>query len=219
MCLIFANKDKQLVNLKAMQNAYRSNPDGLGILLWDGSQWIVERHIDTPLEPIIDKLNQYDRFAIHFRYATHGKISIANCHPFSLGDGWYLMHNGILPFTPTKANRSDTWQLSQYLKAMGVTTFTPRQWKAFLPILREAIGSDRILIANPNGKILRLGQWSERSEGYYSNSGCLWTKPNTVHIPKFPSYTPSTDTWDSWNEDSYVIGGYAWDSRYNKGDK
>jgi|LakMenEpi03Aug12_release.lakeMendotaPanAssembly.Ray.scaffolds.fasta_scaffold01981_44 predicted glutamine amidotransferase len=217
MCLIFTNKEKQLVNLKAMQNAYRSNPDGLGILLWDNSQWIAERHIDTPLEPIVDKLNSYDKFAIHFRYATHGRVSISNCHPFSLGNGWYIMHNGILPYTPTKSNRSDTWQLSQYLKAMGVTTFTPRQWKAFLPILRESIGSDRILIANPNGKILRLGQWTQRSEGYYSNGGCLWSKSNTTHVPKFPSYTPNTDSWDSWNDDSYVIGGYAWDNRYREG--
>lgn len=207
MCLIFTNKANQSYNRKALESAFRSNPDGLGILLWDGSQWIVERHLDTPLEPILDKLSTYDKFAIHFRYATHGKISLANCHPFSLGEGYYLMHNGVLPYNPSKSNRSDTWQLSQYLKAMGVSRFTKGQWKAFLPILKESIGGDRILIATPRGTILRLGNWSERSEGYYSNSGCLFERST----PKYsaPLYSPTKDSWDSWSDD-YVIGGYRW---------
>jgi predicted glutamine amidotransferase len=212
MCLIFTNKIGTTPNYLALENAYRSNPDGFGILLWDGAVWTAERFIDSPLEPIFDRLEKAERFAIHFRYATHGKISIANCHPFSLGDGWYLMHNGILPYTPKKSNRSDTWQLSQYLKGMGVTAFTPRQWKAFLPILKESIGGDRILIATPRGTILRLGNWSERNEGYYSNSGCLTSKPNVKHIPIIPPYNPSTDSWDSWEDDPYVIGGYSWDN-------
>lgn len=36
---------------------------------------------------------------IHFRFATHGSVSRANCHPFNMGDVWFA-HNGILPITP-----------------------------------------------------------------------------------------------------------------------
>lgn len=216
MCLIFTNKPGQSFNLHAMDNAYISNPDGLGILIHNGSGWHVERHIDVNLDRILDKLEVADNFAIHFRYATHGKISVANCHPFSLGDGWFLMHNGILPFRPSRPKRSDTWQFCQYLRNMGITRFSDNQFNAFLPILSEAIGSDKILIAKPNGSIVRLGNWVDRPEGYYSNSGCLYNRKNALHIPK--AKPSEIINWDrdtpSWAfEDEYVTGNsrYVWD--------
>lgn len=36
---------------------------------------------------------------IHFRFATHGSICRANCHPFA-HDGVYFAHNGVLPVYP-----------------------------------------------------------------------------------------------------------------------
>lgn len=217
MCLIFTNKLGQSFNTQAMENAYISNPDGLGILIYNGDAWHVERHVDVNLDRILDKLETADSFAIHFRYATHGKVSVSNCHPFSLGDGWFLMHNGILPFKPTRAKRSDTWQFCQYLRNMGVTQFSDSQFNAFLPIMSESIGSDKLLIAKPDGTIIRLGHWVDRPEGYYSNSGCLYNRKNALHIPKGRSTLNDIIQWDkdtpSWAfEDGYVTGNrYVWD--------
>ena len=209
MCLIYCNKVGSTPNYTALESALRSNPDGIGTMGWNGSQWVVERHliVDNHKE-LIDKLASYSRYAIHYRYATHGLISLANCHPFSIGNGWYLMHNGVLGIVPTKEHRSDTWQLSQYLKAIGISSFSNRQLKGFLPILKECIGSDRLLIATNTGRIIRLGNWTTQEEGYYSNSGCLIRKtsytPTKVGGFSSPRTNPNWESWDyvtdTWND-------------------
>lgn len=213
MCLIFANKENQKVDRRAMVKALKGNPDGTGLLLWDDTQWIVEKHLAPNIDELCDRMDSYSRYAIHYRWSTHGKVSLANCHPFSLGNGWYLMHNGILPFTPSKLDRSDTWQLAQYLKAIGISSMTRRQLKGLLPILREVINGDRILLATNEGKIIRLGKWIEKNEGYYSNGGCLVT-PSPISF--IPTYSPRLDAWDSWEDDPYVIGNYRWQRRGDK---
>jgi predicted glutamine amidotransferase len=208
MCLIYCNKLDSTPNYVALENALASNPDGIGTMGWNGSEWIVERHLVTDDHiGLIDKLSGYNRYAIHYRYATHGLVSIANCHPFNLGGGWCMMHNGVLGITPTKPHRSDTWQLAQYLKTIGVSQFTNRQLKAFLPVLKQCIGGDRILIGTSTGRIIRLGNWTEREEGYYSNSGCLYRPTKRVVINS--QFTPPNH-----RDNDYVTGG-LWGDNWN----
>jgi predicted glutamine amidotransferase len=220
MCLIFANKPNQKPNYVALENAWWNNPDGMGLLLWDNvtSQWIVEKHLEADIDIVIDRLEEFPTHAVHFRYATHGRVSIGNCHPFDIGGGWYLMHNGILPFTPSKSHKSDTWQLSQYLKKMNISQWDDTQLKAFLPILREASGGDRLLIAKSDGSLVRIGNWVEKSEGYYSNSGCLVTKVNAKWTPMVTDI-PKVSEAESWNTWDYEYDPYVTGNHWLLGDK
>lgn len=122
MCLIIASPfgDKSPDNYLA--NGYDNNPHGWGVMWCDGG--IVKTAKGRELSSLRRVLARkvYPRgtpYAIHFRYATHGDHSTANLHPFYVGRGRYMMHNGIIPQTVYKhvrQDRSDTWHLAKQIK-------------------------------------------------------------------------------------------------------
>ena len=71
-------------------------------------------------------------FLLHMRIKTHGKVSLANTHPFYVSDQTVMMHNGILSQMPDHAEMSDsrvfiekvlldlpeTWLDNRYLEDM-----------------------------------------------------------------------------------------------------
>jgi len=68
---------------------------------------------DTSINRFIEMRSKYlDGYAMwHARLATHGSMTVDNCHPFKVGgdERTYLAHNGILPIIePTGDMRSDT---------------------------------------------------------------------------------------------------------------
>lgn len=235
MCLIFVNKDDQKFSRKALLAAHRQNGDGTGMLLWNGSEWIVKKTMSPKITEILDQLGGYSRVCIHFRWATHGVKDESNVHPFDLGHGWWVMHNGVLPFTPSDKTRSDTWQFAEYLKGIGFSKMGDKQRRNLWPLLNEVIGRDRVLFASPDGTTYRLGTWVEKPEGYYSNSGCLTTyasnytkKGNTTgyYAGRYITDDDLADYVTGWDSGSpsrtghyvngeYMINGIAhtWDNK------
>lgn len=51
------------------------------------------------LKRMLARVPEEDPCIIHFRYATHGSICRANCHPF-YSQGVTFAHNGVLDITP-----------------------------------------------------------------------------------------------------------------------
>lgn len=173
MCLIFVrNSFKEPLNYEALQQAYKDNPDGVGVLWWNEG-WKDYRSIEckyADLEKFLDKLDSCRyTWAVHFRWATAGKVNKRNCHPFSVGNGGYLMHNGVLPYTPTRKERSDTWQFAQWVSRIGINNFD-----YFEDLFKEATRGSRMLYALPDGSLRYSGDWVHKPEGYYSNSRCFF---------------------------------------------
>jgi hypothetical protein len=192
MCLIFVRtKQTEPLNYTALEQAYKDNPDGVGIMWWDNG-WKETRSIEVPyaeVEQFLDKLEGRKlTWAIHFRWATAGKVNKRNCHPFPIGKGAYLMHNGVLPYTPTRKERSDTWQFAQWVRTIGVEKFYQ-----FEELFKEATRGSRMLYALPNGALRYSGDWTHKPEGYYSNTRCLYTPPVRKY---YPSTNYSTKVWD-----------------------
>lgn len=105
MCTIILKRaEGAKIQDKQYQAAIRANGHGVGIMFFKGRKIHVEK-IDNSKKSIADTIAQIKKltegvneFAIHFRYATHGKVSLNNCHPFIFPDSKRcLMHNGILP--------------------------------------------------------------------------------------------------------------------------
>ncbi|MFE3060514.1 class II glutamine amidotransferase [Nocardia sp. NPDC059239] len=89
--------------MTALRNGARVNKDGHGFAVVTETGLLVGRGMDA--EEVLDEFavarGRYpDRPALfHSRYATHGAVSIDNCHPFRLGRDrrTVLAHNGVLP--------------------------------------------------------------------------------------------------------------------------
>jgi glutamine amidotransferase len=80
-----------------MRNCFTNNSDGAGVAWADGSGLHVEKGFFA-WEALWKKLRQIEEFPamLHCRLATHGSISRQNCHPFRLGNGVVMAHNGII---------------------------------------------------------------------------------------------------------------------------
>ena len=97
MCVIcYIPKGVKTPSVNVLRAMHEANPHGMGFctptlyhkgLSFDYFlQKIAKRSINEPC-------------IIHFRYATHGSVKRANCHPFRKGDV-YFAHNGILSIMP-----------------------------------------------------------------------------------------------------------------------
>lgn len=204
MCLIFVrNSQKEDLNIEALRTAYRDNPDGVGLLWWEPDfGWKEDRSVEATcaeVEGAIAKLESRSLlWAIHFRWATAGSVSKRNCHPFPLGGGAYMMHNGVLPYTPSKKDRSDTWAFAQMLRHIGIGKFDHVE-----DMLKEATRGSRMLYALPDGSLRYSGDWVHKPEGYYSNSRCFWTAPKynsykgTTGYTNYSNYKPSAPAADA----------------------
>lgn len=87
----------------ALRNGARVNRDGHGFAVVTDNGILVGRGMDA--DQVIDdftavrSLHPNQPALFHSRYATHGAVSLDNCHPFRLGrdSRTVLAHNGILP--------------------------------------------------------------------------------------------------------------------------
>ena len=98
MCLIaYVPAGKQMPD-DYITAAAAGNDDGIGVMSSRGVAKFVGKKMLKRARKYLRLLHSANQeFAVHFRYATHGEVGMANTHPFALpnGAGW-LMHNGIL---------------------------------------------------------------------------------------------------------------------------
>jgi len=117
MCLLTFLPEGVMPDPDALRRGAERNPDGHGLAIVAGDRLIVRRGMSS--NTMIDKMvrlrqHHLDGPALfHSRLATHGRRTLANCHPFPVGGDrrTVLAHNGILPrqVQPGRADtRSDT---------------------------------------------------------------------------------------------------------------
>jgi hypothetical protein len=108
--------------------------------------------------------------AIHFRYATHGKTNVSNCHPFPLcSDENFLgqpnvecevgiAHNGIISRVERNAEWSDTFLfIRDYIGGLKNIDELKRMKK----LIDVALCGDRFLALGSNGEFVQWGKWHE----------------------------------------------------------
>ncbi|WP_327139067.1 class II glutamine amidotransferase [Nocardia sp. NBC_01327] len=128
MCLLTFLPSGINPDIAALRNGARVNRDGHGFAVVTDTGILVGRGMDV--EQVIDDFtavrsrHPHHPALFHSRYATHGAVSIDNCHPFRLGrdNRTVLAHNGILPRRVQPAPydpRSDT--------RIAAETYLPRE--------------------------------------------------------------------------------------------
>lgn len=184
MCLLTFLPPGTHPDVAALRNGARVNRDGHGFAVVTGTGILVGRGMDA--EEIIDDFTTVrtrypDRPALfHSRYATHGAVSIDNCHPFRLGRDrrTVLGHNGVLPRRVRPAPydpRSDTRIAAEtYLSRMPFGSFdTPAGRRG----LESWLGASKLVVLTVDPSFRENAYVLNESAGvwdrgiWYSNPG------------------------------------------------
>jgi predicted glutamine amidotransferase len=99
MCLLAFKKPDASVPAENMIEAAFSNPNGAGIAVPGRNGVAIHKSPKWRGKDVNHALSSFAEgkpALIHFRYATHGKVSHGNAHPFQLPYGWAVAHNGII---------------------------------------------------------------------------------------------------------------------------
>jgi hypothetical protein len=178
MCLIIHSPHGKAIPDDHFNAGARDNDDGIGIMSTDGIAKFVGKRRTKKARRYARRLAEAGiPFAVHFRWATHGRVGRANTHPFEIpGTDVYMMHNGVL-WTAKDAtdDESDTAifaraVMPEYLQLSD----TDPQWKAQLEL--ESSYS-KLLLMNAV-----TGEWDIVNEYLGDWLGGLWYS-NLYSVP------------------------------------
>lgn len=194
MCLIIHKPEGKRIDHEYALDAEMSNPDGFGIVYLDTGQVI--KQLDYSREDMWAKHLDTDRpLVCHWRFATVGKVTKRNIHPFHFGGGNYLFSNGTVASLGTK-KKSDTAVVAGYLNSL------PREHWAKLLRMSDV----RFAVVDSDRNVHRFGQWHEEDGCYYSNNNHFepWTYRYRGHgYGGYVSSMPSKQ--DGWPKHSVKL--------------
>lgn len=206
MCIIIAKPQGKDFDIDKIKFSHKSNEDGYGIMYFDKAQGKVvsKKGLDVN-DGILDLLPTLtDTTAVfHLRYTTVGETTVDNCHPFYIGQGAYMMHNGTInSFKPKDPSISDSAALAATIKHQ-IDAFGPSVIDnvGFRLMLQSIIGNtiNRLAFMKPDGKILIFNKsLGEEVNGlWYSND--YYCKPRYTYTP--PAKTYQSQWYDKYNDD------------------
>lgn len=150
MCLIIYSPNGDLIPRRVFDYARYMNGNGVGIMSARGVEKFVGRKSGKRAWRYLRRLAEDGgvAYGLHFRWATHGDVTLANCHPFSApGSDAIVMHNGVIARTAKYAtrDRSDTRIfVEQYMTA--APDQNARNYGRFYNVLERFIGDDNKLL-------------------------------------------------------------------------
>ena len=194
MCIVIAGIGTGLPTRNELKVSCVNNPDGFGWAIVSSQKDVkvldVRRSMvaAVAIDTFFEKMSQLGQSVVawtfHARIYTHGKISLANTHPFFVGDDelTVLAHNGILPVTIAEDDdRSDSKVFAEeYLPALGGILGLAKQVQYDLVegFVYGANSKVVILTAHPEAKYALLifgettGHWRKGKNGndvWFSN--------------------------------------------------
>lgn len=111
MCMLIIKPQGKTVSEEYLSNSFESNPDCAGYAFVTGGKVHVHKNFKK-FEAFMDdykkRVDPSMLSMIHFRWATHGDHSFENCHPFTVGEGIVMAHNGIISGLKMEKGESDT---------------------------------------------------------------------------------------------------------------
>jgi hypothetical protein len=204
MCLIIASQQGILPTTEQIGSAALANPDGWGIAYATNGR--IETYKGFDLAKLIAYLPRVAGlpYILHFRIATHGEISVANCHPFKVSRHLYMAHNGMLNIPTIDPTRSDSWHYARLLRGT-LADGNPAWWdNAVMDTLGRDIGEGNkmaflrsdgaVLIANRKRGIEFNGMWLSNSHSL-SDAEYLEVYRSQRHIEPVAGVLKFDDNW------------------------
>lgn len=206
MCIAVYLPKRATIDRETLLNCYASNPDGMGFAYWDDANNLIVRKfvgqdkIMLGIEEFLLTREHYikKQMLIHFRIASHGKISKSTCHPFVIDKNTVFCHNGILSDYSKQLSLdskiSDTMLFNRKVLKKLPKDFTDKP--IYKKMLEEMIGLyNKMIIISSDGKHLILneeqGEWDKGV--WFSNDSYKpyeYITPNDycIEVPHVPFY-------------------------------
>lgn len=110
MCLLIVKPANVSIPVEYLDNAVIQHPHGLGCAYAESGKVQITKNPDGDVNELIYLLEEIKHLPalVHFRYATHGSVALANTHPFELPKGYAAAHNGIFHNVTPEGDESDT---------------------------------------------------------------------------------------------------------------
>ncbi len=177
MCVCMYKSADVTLSQAILREAFWRNPDGAGFVIRRGTRLTIKKGYFS-FAAFWKAWAPYseDEAILHFRWASAGVITTANCHPFRLSDGSALVHNGtILEYVSERDARSDTrrWIAAELEPRLRVAS------SIHAPALRTALEAStvgsRLAILPKVGTVILLHPraWSMQGGVWYSNTSLL----------------------------------------------
>ena len=194
MCIAILKTKDKILDKDTLETCSKNNPDGCGFAYRNNEGKIIIKKFMNfeSFWKEYSKVQEHHTMLIHFRIATHGKVELANCHPFKLNNHMALIHNGIISGYGSKTeNLSDTRDFIE--KVIGNISY--KMWKnpSFIKLVGSSIGYSKFVILDNNENYYIVneekGIWDDGV--WYSNSSYK-PKTTTVSATAVPSKDSGT---------------------------
>ena len=153
-----------------LEMMYRANPHGCGFAT--PKRFFKTLNFEEFMTEL-EKVKKNEPCIIHFRYATHGSIKVANCHPFRDRDpDTYFMHNGILNIRPVGDMTDSETAFRRYL-APCIKKYGMDSLETMVEV-RRLLGCSKFAFLH-KGKIYKFGNFEKYFGCWFSNM--RWFQP------------------------------------------
>lgn len=186
MCIIVVKpRGEKIPDKKILKNCWTSNDDGAGLCYLDNNKVKIKKGF-LKFKHLYKELQSKDFtdtiLIIHFRTATSGGISKANCHPFPISKNINdlkalektcdvaIAHNGIIDMGDEDEpnHLSDTQIFTKNILA-DKTIKDNLQKKSILHLIANSVGDSKLVILFGDGKYYLLNGFILDNGIYYSN--------------------------------------------------
>lgn len=179
MCVIIQINAGVELEEAVLKRCYDKNPDGWGIMYPIGGKVDIIKSLGT-FEEFLDTFAAIPadvNRAVHFRIATHGGVTLDNCHPFWVGENIAMMHNGIIQTEIVDADRSDSYNFAEHV-IKPILDLAPAYYETpnFLKLMETLTKGSRLLFMNGKGeiKLTAVENWTEKHDCMFSNGHSLY---------------------------------------------
>lgn len=185
MCFLLYKPADATIKPEWIDNAYESNKDGFGISYKLDGKLFIQKGLYT-LEQCHEACKAIPANAsalVHFRWATHGSVCEANCHPFVIGQAT-CAHNGVI----MGYGNGDMTDSEHFMRIHKIDTITNDD----IAKIELSLGTNKMVLLRPDDAediILneKHGFWLDGC--WHSNYGAL------THIPKFEPIVDDNDEY------------------------
>lgn len=217
MCIAILLPPFKELDKETLLRCNTANPDGFGYAAFIRGSLYMRKYVDEKkILKQIDKFisfrqkNLEQTFLVHFRIATHGKISTRCTHPFKVNQNVVFCHNGILRQdfgVDIRSLESDTMMFNrnilQRLEKSCLDSMIKGKNKVLFDLLEGYIGSgNKMILLHKDGdfKILNesAGVWDKGV--WYSNDS--YKERKVITWSNYGNYYGSSWRGEYWDNKS-----------------
>lgn len=174
MCLLIVKPAGLTIPVEYLDNAVIQHPHGIGCAYADNGKVSITKNPNGDVNELVYLLEEIKHLPalVHFRYATHGSVSLANTHPFELPHGFAAAHNGIFHNVKTEGDESDTRAfLRTYIAPRIVSGTIASDTK----IIEALVSGSKLALLSPAGEQTIYGEKSGtwKDGVWYSNESAF----------------------------------------------